>query len=43
MLRLVVREVEAGTYRHNVDRVFALDGIVASWATWRTTGSPRSS
>ncbi|MFE7854771.1 zinc-binding dehydrogenase [Streptomyces sp. NPDC057403] len=30
VLRRVVREVEAGTYRPNVDRVFALDDIAAA-------------
>jgi NADPH:quinone reductase-like Zn-dependent oxidoreductase len=30
VLRRIVREVEAGVYRPNVDRVFALDDIVAA-------------
>jgi NADPH:quinone reductase-like Zn-dependent oxidoreductase len=30
VLQRVVREVEAGVYRPNVDRVFALDDIVAA-------------
>jgi hypothetical protein len=30
VLRRVVREVEAGVYRPNVDRVFGLDDIVAA-------------
>jgi NADPH:quinone reductase-like Zn-dependent oxidoreductase len=30
MLQRVVREVEAGVYRPNVDRVFGLDDIVAA-------------